>query len=210
MFKVRAVGGCYHHLPLEQVLTEVAAVELVAELVQVLLQKLRLDAVIHVGKQRLCVGYGNVYPWQHLAYVLRVDAPRLMLTEQQLEVVVRSAGICRDGTVRINGIHGLAVYRFLLHVGQDNHFDMPHLLGLLPALWIFRLRAFGNHQHLALLLAACSGLQLLLFLSVRRFSGEETFVQFNVAFKCIFVIALAHHRAQLVHHFPDWLIPLVP
>ena len=96
MFKVSAVRSRNHHQPLKQVLAEVAAVELVAELVQVLLQELRLDAVVHVGKQRLGVGNGDVYPGEHLADVLRVDDLRLVLAEQQLEVVVQLGGIRRD------------------------------------------------------------------------------------------------------------------
>lgn len=50
MLKIRAVGCRYHYQPLEQVLAEVSAIELVAELVQIFLQELWLYAVIHVGQ----------------------------------------------------------------------------------------------------------------------------------------------------------------
>ena len=51
VFKVRALRSRYHHQPPKQVLAEVAAVELIAELVQILLQELWLYAVIQVGQQ---------------------------------------------------------------------------------------------------------------------------------------------------------------
>lgn len=55
--------------PLEQVLAEVAAVELVAELVQVLLQELWLHAVIHVGQQCLRVA---IYAIPHGCYGIKI------------------------------------------------------------------------------------------------------------------------------------------
>ena len=72
MFKIRSIRRTYHQQPIKQVLAEIAAVELVAELIEVFLQELSLDAVVHVGKQRLRIGNGDMHPWEHLAYVLRV------------------------------------------------------------------------------------------------------------------------------------------
>ena len=51
MFKIRAVRCRYHHKPLKQIFSEIAAIELIAELVQILLQELWLYAVIQVGQQ---------------------------------------------------------------------------------------------------------------------------------------------------------------
>ena len=78
MLEVRAVRCTDHHQTVKQVLAKVAAVELVAELIQILLQELRTYAVIHVGQQRLGIRYGNMHPGQHTANVLRVDDLRLM------------------------------------------------------------------------------------------------------------------------------------
>ena len=46
----------------KQVFADIAAVELVAELVQVLLQELRLNTVVHVGQLRLGVADGGYGP----------------------------------------------------------------------------------------------------------------------------------------------------
>ena len=59
MFKIRAVGCRYHYKPLKQVLAKVAAIELAAALVQILLQELRLYTVVHVDQQCLGVADGN-------------------------------------------------------------------------------------------------------------------------------------------------------
>ena len=72
MFEIRSIRRTYHQQPIKQVLAEVAAVELVAELIEVFLQELALDAMVHVRKQCLSIGNSDMHPWEHLAYVLRV------------------------------------------------------------------------------------------------------------------------------------------
>lgn len=57
----------------EQGFTEIVPVELIAELVQVLLQELWLYTVVHVDHECLCIGDGDVYPGKNPADILRSD-----------------------------------------------------------------------------------------------------------------------------------------
>lgn len=95
MFKVCAVGCRNHHQPIKQILAEITSVELVAELVQILLQELRLYTMVHIGQQHLGVADGNVYPREYLANVLRVNDLRLVLREHILEMNVRAVDVSR-------------------------------------------------------------------------------------------------------------------
>ena len=53
MFKLRRAGDGSYHKPVKQLVSKVSAIELVAELIEVLLQELRLDTVVYVLHQRL-------------------------------------------------------------------------------------------------------------------------------------------------------------
>ena len=53
MLKIRCTGDGSYHKPVKQFVTKVPAIELVTELIEVLLQELRLDTVEYVLHQRL-------------------------------------------------------------------------------------------------------------------------------------------------------------
>ena len=53
MLKTRCAGDRSYHKPVKQLVFKVPAIELVTELIEVLLQELRLDTVVYVLHQRL-------------------------------------------------------------------------------------------------------------------------------------------------------------
>ena len=53
MLKLRCASDGSYHKPVKQLVSKVPAIELVAELVEVLLQELWLDTVVYVLHQRL-------------------------------------------------------------------------------------------------------------------------------------------------------------
>ena len=62
MLKLRRAGDGSYHKPVKQLVSKVSAIELVAELIEVLLQELRLDTVVYVLHQRLWVADCDVNP----------------------------------------------------------------------------------------------------------------------------------------------------
>ena len=74
MFEGGLVGDGGEDEPVEEPITEVHSVELVAELVEVFLEELRPHAVVHVPHQGFGVGNGDVYPREHLGGLLRGHA----------------------------------------------------------------------------------------------------------------------------------------
>ena len=67
MLKTRPISACAKFKPVEQVKSERSSIELIAELVEVELQKVPLDVMVRVKNTPLCIAYGYVYPWKHLA-----------------------------------------------------------------------------------------------------------------------------------------------
>ena len=53
MLKLRCASDGSYHKPVKQLVSKVPAIELVTELVEVLLQELRLDTVVYVFHQQL-------------------------------------------------------------------------------------------------------------------------------------------------------------
>ena len=53
MLKLRRTGDESYHKPVKQLVSKVSAIELVTELIEVLLQELRLDTVVYVLHLRL-------------------------------------------------------------------------------------------------------------------------------------------------------------
>ena len=53
MLKVRCAGDGSYHKSVKQFVSKVPSIELVTELIEVLLQELRLDTVVYVLHQRL-------------------------------------------------------------------------------------------------------------------------------------------------------------
>lgn len=67
MLETRPISACAKFKPVEQVKSEISSVELIAELIEIELQEICFDIVIRVKDTPLCIAYGYVYPWKHLA-----------------------------------------------------------------------------------------------------------------------------------------------
>ena len=83
--------------PVEQVKSGISSIELIAELVEVELQKVSLDVMIRVKNTPLCITYGYVYPWKHFAdYHLIPHIICFMLSDNfvRCKCRVRLRGIC--------------------------------------------------------------------------------------------------------------------
>ena len=67
MFETRSVSTCAEFKSFKKVEAEISPVELIAELIEIELQEICFDIVIRVKDTPLCIAYGYVYPWKHLA-----------------------------------------------------------------------------------------------------------------------------------------------
>lgn len=92
MLKIRCAGDGSYHKPIKQLVTKVPAIELVTELIEVLLQELRLDTVEYVLHQRLRVADCDVDPREYFPDFLGVNLPPDIFAEHLWEVDVRFWG----------------------------------------------------------------------------------------------------------------------
>ncbi len=97
MLETRSIGACAELKPVEQVKSEIFSIELIAELVKVELQKVSLNVMVRVKDTPLCIAYGYVYPWKHLAdHGLVLHLICFMLSDNfvRCKCRVRLRGIC--------------------------------------------------------------------------------------------------------------------
>ena len=67
MFETRSVSICAAFEPFKKVEAEISPVELIAELIEIELQEVRLDIMIRVKNAALGIADGYVYPREHSA-----------------------------------------------------------------------------------------------------------------------------------------------
>ena len=110
MLETRPISACAKFKPVEQVKSEISSVELIAELIEIELQEICFDIVIRVKDATLCIAYGYVYPWKHLAdHGLVLHLICFMLSDNfvRCKCRVRLRGIC--GGIS-SGIYGILAY----------------------------------------------------------------------------------------------------
>ena len=185
MLETRSIGACAELKPVEQVKSEISSIELIAELVKVELQKVSLNVMVRVKDTPLCIAYGYVYPWKHLAdHGLVLHLICFMLSDNfvRCKCRVRLRGIC--GGIS-SGIYGILYFVFLrsrLQVRYDLHLDMtdPFPSAVLPCRCISGNRALRHDKYCRLPLAPMSTLERMPFFTVRRLRGEESFIKFHL------------------------------
>ena len=150
---VRVHGNDFQQ-PVEHRLTEVSPVELVAELVQVVLKIFLLRAVIRVQQLRLAVADDRMHPREVLLGILVRDHLLRMVGIGSLKGRMRMAHVHRDMHVRLHALHRVTENRAHLEVGNHQHLDVTHLLGLPASLRLLHLLGFGHDKHLGLALRA--------------------------------------------------------
>lgn len=152
MLETRPISACAKFKPVEQVKSEISSVELIAELIEIGLQEICFDIVIRVKDTPLCIAYGHVHPWKHLAdHGLVPHLICFMLSDNfvRCKCRVRLRGI-RGGIS--SGIYGILYFVFLrsrLQVRYDFHLDMtaPFPGAVLPCRCISGDRALRHDKH---------------------------------------------------------------
>ena len=89
MLKIRHAGDGSYHKPVKRLVSKVPAIELVTELIEVLLQELRLNTVVYVLHQRLWVADCNVNPREYFPDFLGINLPPDIFAEHLWKVGVR-------------------------------------------------------------------------------------------------------------------------
>ena len=129
MLETCPISACAKFKPVEQVKSEISSIELIAELVEVELQKICFDIVIRVKDTPLCIAVadGYVYPWKHLAdHHLVPHLICFMLSDNfvRYKCRVRLRGICGGISPGIYGILYFVFLRSRLQVRYNLHLDM--------------------------------------------------------------------------------------
>lgn len=215
MFEVRPIGTRTKFKPVEEPESEIPSVEFVAELVEVELEELRFYVMVSVQYAPFGIADGNVHPGQDFPdtlFVVRNDS-----LVRGCHPVLFKGGIAAEP---VRGHIGIPVRTLLnlarncgsLEIVDDLHLYMPDTLGRTVLLGQRRLgqAAFLHDKHRGLALTSPSAFQRAIFLFFGRFRGEEALVNLHVPMEGVASVALAHHIAQLMHHFPYGLVALAP
>lgn len=213
MLKISLIGARAKFKPLKKPESEIPAVELVTELVEVELQEFSLYVVVCVEYAPFGVADGDMHPRQDLARFLLVIHDESLVGSHR---PILLKGCVYAGTVR--GDIRLPVRR-LFYLGNlggcfqivyDLHFYVPHGFRGTPFLagGDIRETAFSHDEDGSLALAPAPAFQRAVLFVFRSFGGEEAFVYLHVSMKTIACVTLSHHVTELVHHFPYRLVTL--
>ena len=213
MFEVRPIGTRTKFKPVKEPEAKMPSVELVAELVEVELEELRFYVMISVQYAPFGIADGNVHPRQDFPDTLFVICNDSLM--RGCHPVLFKGGIAAEP---VRGHIGIPVSTLLnlarnggsLEIIDDLHLYMPDTLGhtvLLGRRCLWR-AAFRHDKDRGLALASPSAFQRAILLFFGRFCGEEALVNLHVPMEGVASVALAHHVAQLMHHFPYRLVTL--
>jgi hypothetical protein len=206
------IGSSRQQKPVKGIVSEISSVEHVAELVQVVLREVRLNAMIGIKELPFCIADGNMNQGKHIPDLILFDDLEGMVFNHVLYPDIRFGSVGSYFTLRLDVFGDYLTCGFGLEIREDNHLDMSNSLGAgvrfgtFPFVW----SAFCHHKDRRFTLASFPTFLLGILFIIFRLRGEEAIVNLHHTGKLIAVITLTHHVAQLVKHLPDRLVTFMP